>query len=206
MTMKYYIILFSFLIFTQAWGQENYELTGGPCEGCEAVFEFKGDLNSSDTLPLFDESSPRIMVSGTVYQQGGHIPAKDVILYFYHTNREGIYPTRGDEKGWDRRQGYIRGWVKTDANGQYSFYTFKPASYPNGREPAHIHMTVLEPNGKYYWIDDFLFKDDPLLSKEDRNEVEPRGGTNGILDLQRKGNMLVGERDIILGENIPGYE
>ena len=93
-------------------GQDDQAITkavGGPCEGCEAIFEF-GDkhLKNVDTLPLFNETSPKLKITGTVYQNDGKTPAEDVILYIYHTNREGIYQTRGDETGWARRHGFIR--------------------------------------------------------------------------------------------------
>lgn len=204
--MKKLVILFC-IIGIQACGQKqkNYQLIGNNCEGCEAVLEF-GDrkLSAIDTLPLFEQTNPKIKVSGTVYKQDGITPAEGVILYLYHTNRDGIYPTRGDEKGWGRRHGYIRGWVKTDQNGHYTFYTFRPASYPNSSEAAHIHITLLEPDGKYYWLGSYLFDDDPFLTDRDLSKT-PRGGSDGILKLTKDGTLLVGSRDIILGENIPDY-
>lgn len=190
----------------QTQQMQSARLVGGPCEGCEAVFEF-GDkkLAPVDTLIDFFEAGPKLKVTGAVYQADGKTPARDVILYIYHTNQNGIYPTRGDEKGWGRRHGYLRGWIKTGIDGTYSFYTLKPGSYPSGREPAHIHIIILEPDGKYYWIGDYVFEDDPLLTDRQRNPSSPRGGS-GVLKLREENGLLVGERDIILGANVPGYE
>ncbi|MEQ8905247.1 intradiol ring-cleavage dioxygenase [Ekhidna sp.] len=205
--MRYIFILLS-ISCLQACGQKtNYRLIdSGRCDGCEAVLEF-GDrkLNAVDTLPLFEQTNPKIKVFGTVYQPDGTTPAEGVILYLYHTNRDGIYPKRGDEKGWARRHGYIRGWVKTDQNGQYAFYTFRPASYPSGTEAEHIHITVLEPDGKYYWIGSYLFHDDPLLTDRDIDKT-PRGGSDGVLKLTKEGNLLTDRRDIVLGKNVPNYD
>ena len=153
------LLLLALIISITSCGtsQSNTEpepkLVGGPCEGCEAVFEY-GDqkLSSVDTLPDFGEEGSKISVMGTVYRPDGTTPARDVILYVYHTNQNGLYATQGDEEGWGRRHGYIRGWVKTGSDGRYTFYTLKPAPYPNRTDPAHIHLTILEPNGKYYWI------------------------------------------------------
>lgn len=184
----------------------------GSCEGCEAVFEYEDARQSADqltnthTLPDFADDGTGLMVTGTVFRAGGTTPATNVILYFYHTDQQGVYPTRGDEKGWGRRHGYLRGWVKTGPDGRYTFYTLKPGSYPSRSEPAHIHLTVLEPDGKYYWLDDFLFEGDPLLTAERRRRIANRGGSNGVLSLTREGSLLVGERDIELGKNVPGYE
>lgn len=176
-------------------------LVGGSCEGCEAVFEY-GDrpLSPVDTLPGFEEAAEKLKITGTIYQNDGKTPAENVILYIHQTNADGVYPTRGNESGWARRHGYIRGWIKTGSDGKYRFYTQKPGSY--SENPAHIHPTVLEPNGKYYYIDMYVFEDDPNLSRSRNN---PRGGS-GVLTVKREGNLLVAERDIILGLHVPDYE
>lgn len=202
-------VIISMLLMSQT-GRERQEadpkLVGGRCEGCEAVFEFgERQLAPVDTLPDFAEAGPKLKISGTVYQPDGKTPAAGVILYIYHTDQSGIYPTRGNESGWARRHGYLRGWVKTGADGQYAFYTRKPASYPSRSQPAHIHATILEPNGKYYWIEEYLFDDDLLLRESHRNN-RARGGSSGVITLGKAGGMLTGERDIILGANVPGYE
>lgn len=181
-------------------------LLGGPCEGCEAVFEYEDRvLTPVDTLADFWDEGPKLKFTGVIYQHDGKTPAENVILYIYHTNQEGIYPKRGGETGWARRHGYIRGWIKTDEDGRYTFYTLKPGSYPSRSSPAHTHAIILEPDGGYYYIDDWNFADDPLLPEEERSEPGPKGGS-GLVELQRQGDMLVAERDIILGKNVPGYE
>ncbi len=182
-------------------------LVGAPCEGCEAVLEFGSKhLTPVDTLEDFDPDTPSLRISGTVYKQDGKTPAADVILYAYHTDQEGVYPTRGDESGWGRRHGYLRGWIRTDKSGSYTFYTKVPAHYPGRNTPKHIHMTVLEPDGKYYYIADFFFSDDPKLADSGLLQDDPRGGPGYVITPRRLGNLMVAERDIILGENVPGYE
>ena len=42
------------------------------------------------------------------------------------------------------------------------------------------------------------------LTKEERNKLQDRGGS-GIITLENRNGMLYGNRDIILGKNIPGY-
>ena len=75
------------------------QVVGGPCEGCEAVLEY-GDrkLSPSDTLPEFEKHTEKMYVTGIVYQADGKTPAANVIIYAYHTNEEGIYPTKGNEQ------------------------------------------------------------------------------------------------------------
>jgi len=184
---------------------QTYRLIGG-CEGCEAIFEF-GDkeLFPVDTLPDFDEEGPKLKVTGTIYLMDGKTPAAGVILYVYHTDQTGVYPTHGDETGWGRRHGYIRGWIRTGNDGRYTFYTLKPGTYPSRSAAAHIHPIILEPDGKYYWLGSYLFDDDPLLTEAEKYPKSPRGGSSGIMTLHKQDGILVGERDIILGENISNY-
>ena len=199
-------LIFSSIANSQINNEKKYRLVGGACEGCGAVFEFgKEELFPVDTLPDFNNEGEKIQITGTIYQSDGKIPAENVILYIYHTDQDGIYPTKGNEEGWAKRHGYIRGWIKTRSDGKYTFYTLKPGTYPSGSAPAHIHPVILEPDGKYYWIEEFLFNGDPLLSGNDANIKLPRGGDSYVLTLKENDNLFIGERDIILGKNVPGY-
>ena len=185
--------------------QNSFRLVGGRCEGCEGVFEYdEKKLNSIDTLPDFNNEGVKIKITGTIYENDGKTPAEGVIMYIYHTDVNGIY-SKGDETGLAMRHGYNRGWIKTDRTGKYTFYTIKPGSYPESSNPAHIHPTILEPGGKYYWIEDFYFEGDEFLTERVKNPSSPRGG-NGVLLLKEEGNILAGKRDIILGKNVPGYK
>ena len=182
------------------------KIVGGPCEGCEAIFEYGNKtLKKTDTLPDFKQTEPKLKLTGTVFKKDGKTPAENIILYIYQTDRNGIYATKGNEKGWAKRHGFIRGWIKTDKTGKYNFYTFRPSAYPNGIEPEHIHITVKEPNKNEYYIDEFVFDDDPMLTQKERNELGNRGGS-GITKPVLKGNILTVNRNIILGLNIPNYE
>ena len=179
---------------------------GGNCEECAAIYESLvpfDKLNNADTLPGFNEPGPKIEISGIVYERDGKTPAKGVVLYVYHTDQAGNYPTKGNEKGWAKRHGYIRGWVKTDKNGFYKFYTLVPASYPNSKNPKHIHPTIKETDKNEYWIDEYLFEGDPYLQYE--KQVRPPRGGNGIIKPAMKDGMLRATRNIVLGLNVPGY-
>ena len=208
--MKFQAILVAFVLFSSCMNSQNNQnkntTIGGPCEGCEAIYEY-GDrqLKPVDTLPKFRELDYPLKISGTVYQSDGKTPAKDVILYVYHTNSNGKYPTHSDSNGWERRHGYLRGWIKTNERGYYEFYTSRPASYPNSSVPQHIHITVKEPGKNEYYVEDFYFKDDPHITPNILNRKRPRGGS-GVIQLRKEGDLWVAERNIILGLNIPNYD
>jgi len=209
MNMKLLVLLLALSAqscYSQAWNEDNATLVGGPCEGCEAIFEFGNkELKNVDTLPDFNKDGLKIKVMGTIYQVDGKTPAADIILYVYHTDQKGIYATRGGEKGWAKRHGYIRGWIKTGKDGKYAFYTLKPGRYPDRTAPAHIHPTILEPNGKYYWLGAYHFAGDSYLTENETLPKLPRGGSSGLLKLTKEGNLWVGKRDLILGKNIADY-
>jgi protocatechuate 3,4-dioxygenase, beta subunit len=200
--MKNQIIIILFLLSIGA----NAQRVGGSCEGCEAVFEYGSKkLTSVDTLPDFKEPGPKLEISGTIYLADGKTAARNVILYIYHTDQKGVYPQKGNETGWAKRHGYLRGWIKTNADGKYRFYTLRPASYPNSRAPQHIHPVIKEPNRNEYYIDEYLFTNDPFLDEKEKANQQKRGGS-GIITLRKKQDgTWVGKRDIFLGLNIPNY-
>lgn len=217
--MKYFFFLMAFTLTTLAGcaqgnsqnkNQHKNEIkVGGACEGCEAIYESPvpfEDLPNMVWLPDWKQDGNTLAVNGVVYKPDG-TPAPGVIIYIYHTDQTGIYPTKGDEKGWGKRHGYIRGWMKTNDKGEYKFFTLRPAAYPGRKDPAHIHVTIKEPGKSEYYIDEYVFDDDPLLTPEQRQKAENRGGS-GILMIKpyyvgRKS--LKSERNIYLGKNIPGY-
>jgi len=200
-----FLIVGTLFFITSCVKSQETSLLGGPCEGCEAIYEYgKRYLNPIDSLPGFESAIEKIKITGTIYKKDGKKPAGNVILYAYHTNEKGIYPKKNTSKGWERRHGYIRGWIKTDRSGVYTLYTFRPASYPNTTIPQHIHITIKEPDKNEYYIDDFYFDDDPNLTNNVRSRSKPRGGS-GIIKLKRKNSLLEAQRDIILGLNIPNY-
>lgn len=168
-------------------------------------------LNATDTSAAWNDNGQRLLVTGTVLNADAKTPAPNVVLYYYHTNKDGKYlheerqPRSMPPNALGQTHGYIRGWVKTDAAGRYAIYTAKPGTYPTRDEPAHIHVTVQEPGlADAYYIDDLVFDDDVLLTARKRKEMEQRGGS-GILRLLSRGNLAIAEHDIILGLNIPHY-
>lgn len=177
--------------------RSNEPVVGGG-EAMEAAFAgMPRSLASRARIAPEGEPGMRLRLSGIVKNQDGS-PAPGIIVYAYHTDRNGQYPRA------ETRHGRLRGWAKTDANGRYEFETIRPGAYPGGADPEHIHMHVIEPGRCTYWISDVRFADDPLL-KRARPEPEPKRGGSGLATPTKEGDVWMVRRDIILGLNVPGW-
>jgi protocatechuate 3,4-dioxygenase beta subunit len=157
----------------------------------------------TNTMIIADKDEPgeRLIITGTIYKQDGTTPYADVIMYAYHTNNKGIYAKRGNETGFQKWHGHLHGWCKTDSNGNYIIETIRPASYPNSTIPAHIHIAIKRPqtNNPFY-INDFVFKDDPFVDDKYESSLVYTVGGNGILQLKKENGMWIGKREMILKE------
>ncbi|NOT35909.1 MAG: intradiol ring-cleavage dioxygenase, partial [Saprospiraceae bacterium] len=163
---------------------EKSNSVGGAFENSEfTYYGIPKAISSVDTSPAWKLNGQRILLTGIVYQNDGKTPAPDVLLYYYHTNLDGKYVHNFNESRsmtpneLGQTHGCIRGWVKTDNKGKYYIYTVRPGTYPTNDEPSHVHITLKEPNDiKEYYIDDFVFDDDKLLTSAKRKKLEKRCG------------------------------
>lgn len=148
------------------------------------------------TIPKKSSNDEPMIISGTVYQPDGKTPAPNVLIYFYHTDHEGLY---GNMSRGETRHGHFRGWLLTDSKGRYEFFSIRPAPYPQRAFAAHIHMTITSKTLKEDSIDSILFEGDELISAEERRQAGKRGGFNPILKLEKYGDGIwCGTRDIKL--------
>src|SRR5947209_17044116 len=107
-------------------------VVGGGCDGCEGIYEgMPRELSWQTNIASASEPGERMEINGIIYQVDGKTPAPNVVLYVYHTDAKGYYSPSPDQTGIARRHGHLRGWVKTNAGGEYKFTTIKPAPYPN---------------------------------------------------------------------------
>lgn len=194
------------LLVVTATALADEPVIGGPCQGCEAVFVGQpAVLATRARIAPADEPGEPLVLSGRVTGPDGR-PRADIVVYAYQTNSEGIYPRPAQSLGrWPDRHGRLRGWVRTDRQGRYTFETIRPGSYPSRNAPQHIHMHVIEPGCGTYYIADVVFTDDELLpARELQNQDKARAGT-GVTTPAREGGVWNVTRDIRLGLNIPGY-
>ncbi|HEX8424075.1 MAG TPA: hypothetical protein VF634_11715 [Pyrinomonadaceae bacterium] len=185
---------------------ETRERVGGYCEGCEAIYDgMPAQLNWETRIAAATEPGEPMEASGVIYQPDGRTPAPGVILYAYHTDARGIYPPASGANGGRIRHGRLRGWVKTNARGEYKFVTIKPASYPNSTIPSHVHLIVKEADKNEYYIDDFEFEDDRFLTQQERARRRKAGGSGVVRLTKNASGVWIARRDITLGLNVQNY-
>jgi len=162
-------------------------------------------LNNTDTIPDFNSKSNKLKITGTIFESDGTTPAKDVLLYIEHADENGDYQIKTDN---DKRYVQHRGWVRTDSDGTYTFYTFIPGSafepitYPKTRGMKQIFPVIKESGQTEYDLEAFLFDDDPLITKRCRTRLKKKGIDN-ILKLVKQDDMFVANKNIILVQNSP---
>lgn len=185
----------------------NRVIVGGGCDGCELMYvDIPREINAIDTSVGWSENGQKLIITGTIYQLDGRTPAPNVILYYWHTNQNGLY---ADEKGLHQKarpHGYLRGWIKTDRNGKYTINTIRPAPYPNEISPAHIHLSIKEPEiSNEYYAEDIVFDDDRLLINYLKKYPMQNRCGRGIVRVLLKDEIQIAEHDLVLGLNIPNY-
>ena len=183
-------------------------IIGGPCEGCEGVFEgLPATLVSVSRIARLGEPGQPLIIDGIARDRRG-TPAGGNIVYAYQTDADGTY--RADETAPGnsaRRHGQLRGWAVTDTAGHYRFVTIRPGRYPNRVAPAHVHMHVIEPGCCTYYIASIHFRDDPLLgTTAGRQEEAGRGGSGLTSPVRGADGIWRVKRDIRLGDGVPGYD
>jgi protocatechuate 3,4-dioxygenase beta subunit len=152
-------------------------------------------LSSKIVMVAPDEPGEPLIIRGTIFASDGKMPLPGARLYVYHTDAKGLYRADQDFK----KPARIRGWMKTDSQGHYEFRTIKPAPYPGGTNPAHIHPTADAPGYPARWIDEYWFEGDPFLKKDDIAKNAGLGSFSVILKLTRGSDgILRGVRDIRL--------
>jgi protocatechuate 3,4-dioxygenase, beta subunit len=143
------------------------------------------------------EPGQSMIISGRIFAPDGKTPLEGITLFVYQTDATGVYSTTGGNG--DNRNTRIHGSMRTNAEGQYEFRTIKPASYPESRNPAHIHAFVSGPGYPEYWIDEYLFADDPFVESDVRNTLGNKGSFSSVLKLtQGADGILRGVRDIVI--------
>lgn len=194
------LIIQMILLCSATLAAANEPVLGGPCQGCEFVFQdMPSEISSMARLVSIEAEGEQMIVSGFVYSKNGTI-APDVIVYAYQTDSNGVYPEGTNFHG------SLKAWARTDSSGQFIFHTIRPGAYPDRPEPEHIHLHVIEKNLGTYFIDSIEFSDDPLLTNELRAKRKCRGGCGIVTPVKNENGNWEAVRNIKLGEGIVDYE
>lgn len=156
-------------------------------------------LNNTDSIADFADKENKLKISGTIYKSDGVTPAKDVILFIEQPDEYGNFDLRKEN---DKRYVHHRGWIKTDADGRYTFYTFVPGNDRQYNQLQEIFPMIKESSKPEYEIESFLFDEDPLLSKRCRRQISKKSDTTRILKLKSENGMFVTTRDIVLEQDV----
>ena len=177
--------------------KENTSIVGGGCEGCELMYDgMPSELKSHHQSPGWNSSGQKLLIEGTVFELDGKTPENNVIVYYWHTDKNGLYSSNSNySKAY--KHGSLRGWIKTGQDGKFSIKTSRPSPYPEDEIPAHIHLSVKEPDVANEYYLDWYFDDDPLyLKHKKRYGKADRGGTE-ILRILVDNDVQKAERNII---------
>jgi protocatechuate 3,4-dioxygenase beta subunit len=120
------------------------------------------------------EPGAPLVVSGVVKGSDGK-PIGGASIYVYQTDANGQYiPGGRGAAGSDRPR--LFAYLRSDPEGHYTFSTIKPGSYPDTRNPAHIHFEV-SAGGYQERVYEIVFAGDPFIDDRFRRQAsEPYGG------------------------------
>jgi protocatechuate 3,4-dioxygenase beta subunit len=130
----------------------------------QPLHEAPTDAPSAGRVAPAGEPGERLTVSGVVVSADGS-PVRGASLYVYQTDREGYY---GVKPASDNRNPRLKIFLRSAADGSWSFDTIRPGSYPNSRAPAHIHFEV-SARGFAPRIFEIVFEGDPFVTTEMRH-------------------------------------
>jgi protocatechuate 3,4-dioxygenase alpha subunit len=146
------------------------------------------------TLPGAEGVSPNddgvpLLVEGALVGPDCRTPLKNYVLDLWQASAAGKYSAgHGDFR--------LRGKIKTDQFGRYSFQTILPGRYADsaGIRPAHIHVTFRTPAGNALLTTQMYFAGDPYLG--DADYCTEQGTCNSADPLRQLAlqNALVGKR------------
>lgn len=201
--------LIAFFTFTCLFGfqqsvtaQEETDLSEAQKEAYlerHPIYDYNAlQLSATDSIPDFESKQQPLKITGTIYKSDGVTPAEGIILYIEQADEDGDFDLREEN---DKRYAHHRGWIKTDANGHYTFYTFVPGNDRRYNQLSQLFPAIKEPSKPAYDLESFYFDSDPMLTKLCRKKIAKKGDPTRILKPTKKDNLLVVEKNIVLSSN-----
>ncbi|MBU2929346.1 hypothetical protein [Winogradskyella psychrotolerans] len=194
--MKNLISFFCIVCFSSVFNSAVAQESNSILDFNSPIYDRAEDqLHNIDTIPDYRSKTNKLKLTGIIYQSDGVTPAKDIILFIEQPDEDGDFDLRNTG---DARYVFHRSWVKTDADGRYTLYTFVPGGDRRFNQLQQIFPIVKEPTKGPYELETFLFDEDPLLTKTCRKRMAKKGDTTRILKPKTEDGILVAERNITL--------
>jgi protocatechuate 3,4-dioxygenase beta subunit len=125
----------------------------------QAAHQAPASAPSKGVLAPASEPGSRLLVSGEVVDEAG-APVAAASLYVYQTDAEGYY---GVKPVSDSNNPRLKLFLRSGPKGEWSFETIRPGSYPNSRNPGHIHFEV-SAKGYADHVYEIVFEGDPYVT------------------------------------------
>ena len=138
-------------------------------------------LESTGRLAPADEPGTPLVVAGRVFEPDGTTPAPGVVVFAYHTDRDGLYVRPGAKSSIWR----LHGWVVSDREGRFELRTIRPGPYPGRHVPAHIHFVFSSSEHGRQWSDSLRFADDPFLTEKLKQQSAAAGRFGSVRPVER---------------------
>lgn len=159
----------------------------------QSIHTAPADAPSRGNLAGAGEPGTRLTVSGRVLGENGQAIA-GASIYVYQTDAKGEY-VPGSNGGSDRPR--LLAYLRSDAQGRYSYATIRPGSYPNTRNPGHVHYEV-SAQGAESRVYEIVFEGDPLIPQAFRDQARAPFGGVAIVTARTSNQGLVVDHDVRL--------
>jgi protocatechuate 3,4-dioxygenase beta subunit len=143
---------------------------------------------STGAVAAPSEPGQRMLIAGRVRDAASHQSIAGASVYIYQTDTTGLYTPDTN----DNRNPRLYAHLRSDTSGAFEAGTIRPAPYPRGGVPAHIHF-VVQATGYSRRVFEIVFDDDPLVTADIRSRatdpasafvvVKPPSGSGGRIEL-----------------------
>lgn len=138
-------------------------------------------IGHSSRIAAAGEPGTPMILHGRIVNRDG-TPAAGTIVLAYHTDRAGLY----DRPEAGAHSWRLKGWVRADESGRFTFETIRPGPYPNRQIPAHVHFTAFTPSGERFHAGEVKFEDDPLMPQSERDASKRAGEFGEVRPMRRE--------------------